>query len=94
MTKKVVALLNQAFRLDPEAIAGLVKISINCNQKLADHDTIICQVVGPDEDLYSLSVLGLLNGLAKGQGDRIVAVCDKTTMRLRCFGLWKDHVKG
>jgi hypothetical protein len=65
-----IKLLNDAFDSDPDAISKLFAYRVPCNEKLADHDTI--QVREEDDGTYSLSVLGILNGLfgkdAKGVG--------------------------
>ena len=61
----VVDLLNEAAKLDPQAIRALVDTRVVCNQALADHPTI---QVGPASEHDSggpsvVGLLGILNGI-------------------------------
>lgn len=64
----VVNLLNEAVKLDPQAMYALVEARVPCNEALADHPTI--QVSAYDEQTgkptpgqFRVGILGLLNGL-------------------------------
>jgi len=64
----VVALLNEAVKLDPVAMHALVEARVPCNKALADHPTI--QVSAYDEltgeptpNWFKVGILGILNGL-------------------------------
>lgn len=56
LADQCIDLLNEALRLDQEALSVLFSFRPKCNSDLASHPTIQCD---PD----SVSVLGLLNGL-------------------------------
>ena len=64
-----VKIMNEAFALNPSAIETLVDSRVSINEKLANHPTI---QAGSDSEVYSLSIIGLLNGIfgidENGQG--------------------------
>lgn len=55
-----IALLNEALRLDPNAMNALIDARVVCNSALAEHPTI--QVDGRTE-APRVGILGVLNGL-------------------------------
>ncbi len=69
--QEAVAMLNEAFKLDPHAMYRLIKTRVGCNLPLAEHPTI--QVMGhaeaaPNEAVpegfdYGVGALGILNGI-------------------------------
>ena len=80
-----VKILNEAFALDPSAIETLIDSRVSCNEKLANHPTI---QAGSDSEVYSLSIIGLLNGIfgcdENGQGP-IARMFDDETGELTGF---------
>lgn len=58
-----IMLLNDAFSYDPEAIEALYKHRVSVNGSLADHDTVQVRVDDQQRGAYSISFLGLLNGI-------------------------------
>jgi hypothetical protein len=59
---QAVNILNEAMRSDPRAIRALFTVHREpCNEKLAKHSTI--QIRQDGDSLYSIGVLGLVNGL-------------------------------
>lgn len=61
LAAQVVALLNEAFALDPEAINALVNTRVRCNEALGEHPTIQCGIDA--EGHTTIGLLGILNGL-------------------------------
>lgn len=64
----VVALLNEAVKLDPAAMHALVESRVPCNEALADHPTIQVSVYDertgePTPGQFKVGILGILNGL-------------------------------
>ena len=53
--------LNEAVRLEPDAISALMFNRVTIGEELAHHPTIQCRQVGRDR--YEVSALGLINGL-------------------------------
>lgn len=83
----VVALLNEAFSLDPAAVQALVDHRVPCNKALGDHPTIQVGIAAnwrkrrpndhnlPDDAEYTVGLLGLLNGIfGKPEGGPIAAI--------------------
>lgn len=62
-TQRVCDYLNDLLKHDRNAIACLIASRVPCNKLLADHPT--CEVVGQHGG-FSVSILGLLNGLCRG----------------------------
>jgi hypothetical protein len=87
MTKQLLQVLRQAFHADPEAISSLVRIGVLCNERLAGHETIVCQTSGPEQDMFRIGIIGLMNGLAKNPDERIVVEMDRTTLKVKGFHL-------
>lgn len=59
---RIVELLNDLYRKDPQAMHDLIEHRVRCNEVLAAHPTV--PVARPeDNDGGLLGVLGLLNGL-------------------------------
>jgi hypothetical protein len=72
----VIRLLNDLLKLDPDAIKELIESRVQCNEALANHDTV--QVSGyadpPDglggsDTIYRVGLLGILNGLCGAYGE-------------------------
>lgn len=58
----VVALLNDAYSLDPDAINELINTRVKCNLNMANHPTI--QVMGNKEQTeFKVGIIGILNGI-------------------------------
>jgi hypothetical protein len=85
----VIALLNEAFMLDPAAIRALVDHRVPCNKELANHPTIQCGTAESwrkrrpkdhgvaENTVYVVGLLGLLNGILGGtKGGPIAANYD------------------
>lgn len=60
---EVIALLNDAFEKDPEAIHELVTTRVPCNEAMADHPTIQVGVNWKGTSKYVVGVIGILNGI-------------------------------
>ncbi|MDD4402022.1 MAG: hypothetical protein PHI24_09135 [Desulfitobacteriaceae bacterium] len=56
----VIALLNEAIALDPDAMHSLVSARVTCNDALARHSTI--QVALEDRE-FKVGIIGILNGI-------------------------------
>lgn len=56
----VVNLLNDALKVDPQAVTALINTRVQCNNELADHPTI---QVGLFDGEYRVGLLGILNGI-------------------------------
>jgi hypothetical protein len=66
--KHAINLLNEAFKMDPEAINKLVGSRVKCNKELADHPTI--QVLGEGDPMtFTVGLLGILNGIFGKDGN-------------------------
>jgi len=80
IARRIVELMNEALRLDPEAVNEMCRYRVPINEKLASHPSI--QVGDPQKDGFiSLGLGGLLNGIA-GACDRdhwgaVSAIVDK-----------------
>ncbi|MFA4974144.1 MAG: hypothetical protein WC683_16160 [bacterium] len=61
----IVDLLNELLLLDPVAIAALVEHRVSCNKALADHPTVQVRALGCET--YTISLLGIINGIAGTQ---------------------------
>ena len=60
----VLAVLNEATEMDPDAMKVLITTRTPCNQKLSNHPTIQIAVEKIDDiTLHMVGTLGLLNGL-------------------------------
>jgi len=83
---RIVALLNEAFGLDPEALSALHRSRVPCNEALARHPAI--QVRRHDKG-YDVGLVGLLNGLsgvdAEGRG-AVAAIVDIDVTPHRLLG--------
>lgn len=91
MQKQILDLLNKLLELDPKGITDLMTTRTNISQKIAhskDVDVVIykCQ----DDDFYSLSPLGLLNGLIPNE--RIMMLIDTDTNQIVKFEPF-DNIK-
>ncbi len=72
--------LNRALEADPKAMHQLLSISIQCNERLGEDPTIICQIT--EDDQLALGVLGLINGVLGNRSDGKGPLCgivDKDT---------------
>lgn len=52
--------MNGLLAVDQEAISNLVLQRVQCNEQLADHETVQCGVSG---DTFNVGFLGVINGL-------------------------------
>jgi len=91
--RPLIEFLNEALKIDPEAIISLVEKRVRCNEKMADHPSI--QVgSGKIKGSTKVGLLGLLNGFCgtiekgrrKGWGP-ITAVVDDDTLQITGFEL-------
>ena len=71
--ESVVALLNEAFALDPDAIAALVSNRVPCNGALAAHPTIPVRP-GIAVGVRSVGLIGIINGLFDVRADGMGAI--------------------
>lgn len=62
-----IKLLNEFYKIDPNAMDALVKARVPCNDDLANHPTV--QVGVKPDGGYQVGILGILNGLF-GTDDR------------------------
>ena len=60
---KIVALLNEALALDPNAVESLVDCSIPCNAALAAHPSIVVKAPITPDFPPRVNLLGFLSGL-------------------------------
>lgn len=72
--KKVLDVLNSAYKADPAAIHCLCANAVPCNQALADHPTV--QVYGPwpDPAYYKVGPVGLINAVVETLTGRKIAM--------------------
>lgn len=78
-----ITVLNEANKLDPEAMRLLLVQRVPCNEALAQHPTI--QVAG-ERHKYLVGPLGLINGMIEAMsGHRIQANIDVETGRITAF---------
>jgi hypothetical protein len=85
-TRDLVRVLEEAWALDPVAVRKLLEFSAPCNKALADHYRIVVDMV---EGETHVSMLGLINGLAEDESDRIVVMINKQGLIVG-FGLFGD----
>jgi hypothetical protein len=55
------AVLQQIFEMDPEAIAKMLAVRVPCNERLAGHSTVQVSEDAPGQ--FTVGVMGLLNGI-------------------------------
>lgn len=60
LADRIIDLMNEALKLDPEAVTALIGSRVPCNEALADHPTI---QTGMLECRRLVGMLGFLNGL-------------------------------
>lgn len=58
-----VATLNEALEADPEAMVNLFNFRVGVNDKLVNHPTIQVSNYRGKDKIYTMSILGLINGL-------------------------------
>ena len=79
--EQVLKILNEAIDADPGAVRALFAVHVECNQKLADHPSIICTA-----EPAHVGLLGILNGLVYPlTGEKLCGCYDETGKLLR-FG--------
>lgn len=78
-TQQIVDLLNDALKADTAAIDALIGIRVPCSPALRDHDKIQVRVKNSKLDFPTVGFLGMLNGIAAIDGDRIWADFDEET---------------
>ena len=68
--EQMIDLLNDVLKIDPEALQTLLAKRVPCNKELADHPTV--QIRDEGDNKYSMSLLGLLNGVfgVIGEGEK------------------------
>ena len=73
LAQKIVDLLNELIKQDPDAMSALISARVPCGELLADHPTV---QVGETDTGYEVGLLGILNGLcgADSKGRGFVAV--------------------
>lgn len=75
--------LNDAFKRDPVAVENLIRHRVDCNQQLADHPTVQVRAypgISEAVDSYSVSALGLLNGILEPlTGQRVAIMVEDET---------------
>jgi hypothetical protein len=75
---RIVDLLNEVIKLDSEAAQKLFNFRVPCNNEILNHPTI--QVNGDDPQKYTVSFLGILNGIfplnSKGYGYLCIHIDD------------------
>ncbi len=59
----VIKILNEALKLDSGAINELINCRVRCNERLADHKTIQVHRESFDSNIFTIGLLGILNGL-------------------------------
>jgi len=57
-----IGFLNSLVEVDADAVTRLVDARVQCNQEMADHESVQVQAYDGDEN-YSVGILGVLNGL-------------------------------
>jgi hypothetical protein len=61
---QVCNLLNESLKIDPLAVDNIITNKVICNKAMADHPTIqVSKTIG---ERYTVSILGILNGLSDG----------------------------
>lgn len=85
--QEVVDLLNEAFELDPAAIATLVATRIPCNNPLSEHPTIQVTYVREGSDKMGIGILGILNGLLVKEEKCVMFAYDDATQQPLGFRL-------
>lgn len=60
---EIVDLLNEAARLDPEAMIELIQARVECNAALGEHPTIQTGRQEYGARGYEVGILGILNGI-------------------------------
>lgn len=72
---KIVEVLNEFFRKDPNAIHSLICSRVPCNKSLADDEfVLVSKVENLKGDHYQIGVLGLINGVLAANGLPLIAV--------------------
>ncbi len=83
--------LNEIAKVDPTAMAALIKTRVPCNEAMRNHPTVqVARQVGTSDDAFEIGFLGMLNGIIgviengprKGWG-HIVVVMDHDGTFLR-----------
>lgn len=88
LLQKVCDLLNDALALDHQAVDNLITLHVLANKKLAEHPTVqVRQTIG---SRYTVSFLGLLNGLSDGS-KYLVAEYHNTSGKLERFRVYSQE---
>lgn len=97
MLEKAIAVLNSAFEADPVAIQVLQTVMIPCNKKLAEHPTVVVRTLksGKVDEFFTISPIGLLNGVLKELFDGIIAAKWTTDPEPKFLGfcVWEEPTK-
>lgn len=87
-TQRIVDVLNDAFRTDPNAIDALLQACAPCNAAMRDHPTIQVHCKNDNGDLPVVRMLGLLNAITVAlDGQKICAIYDVDSHCLLGFGI-------
>lgn len=70
VVQELVAILNEAFALDPECVSNLIRLRAACNKGIQDHPTITVQM-SEAHGTFALGVIGIANGVSNKHGWRI-----------------------
>ena len=92
--EEVVDLLNEVLKLDEEAVTVLFRQKIPCNKRLLHHPTVQCRAEHGKLSSYTISPLGIINGLFGIDKNEMGAIYREVDMddneKLIKFGLVKD----
>ena len=56
--------LNEIAKVDPDAMAALIKTRVPCNDAMLHHPTVqVARQVGASDDAFEIGFLGILNGI-------------------------------
>ena len=92
-TQQIVDVLNEAFEADPNAIDAMLQLCVPVNDELRDHPTIQIMTKNDNSDFPVLRLIGLLNGIAALDGDKIAVEYDTDTFCVLGFVVLKDYLE-
>lgn len=100
-TEDLIEFLNELNRVDPDAVASLMRARVPCNEALATHPTVqVGRGAAREPQCYEVGILGVLNGYCGvyGSGVRagwgpITAIVDEDTGFVERFELTKNEVR-
>lgn len=77
--------LNEIYRLDPDAAEKLVSTRFECNENIINHPTIVC-------DNGKVGMLGVINGILGKEdpcGSGVAVIRDVETKKIQGFQLYQ-----